>query len=78
MQSQLRSWRSDGSGAHKPAYWVATNRAFDRFFFWSHNEFLPVLDNTKATGNTLTLLPPQTKREFSSVSALALHTLRQG
>jgi hypothetical protein len=78
MQSQLKAWRSNGGGAHKPAYWVATNRAFNRFYFWSHNEFLPVLDNTTAAGNTLTLLPPKTSKEFSCVSALALHTLRQG
>jgi hypothetical protein len=78
MQSQLQAWRSNGNGAHKPAYWVATNRAFDRFFFWSHGEFLPILDRTAATGNTVTLLPPKSHEEFSSVSSLALHILRQG
>ena len=77
MQSQLQAWRSNGTGAHKPAFWVATNRAFDRFYFWSHAEFLPILDNTAATGNTVTLLPPKSKKEFLNVSALALHILRQ-
>ena len=78
MQSQLQAWRSNGNGSHKPIYWVATNRAFDRFFFWSHGEFLPILDTTSAKANTLTLLPPRSSKEFSNVSALALHVLRQG
>lgn len=78
MQSQLQAWRSNGNGAHRPAYWAATNRAFDKFFFWSHGDFLPILDKTAATGNTVTLLPPKSHKAFLSVSALALHVLRQG
>lgn len=78
MQSQLQAWRSSGNGSHKPIYWVGTNRTFDKFFFWSHGEFLPILDTTAARANTVTLLPPQSRKEFSSVSALALHVLRQG
>lgn len=77
MQSQLQAWRSNGNGAHMPAFWVATNRPFDRFYFWSHAEFLPILDKTAATGNTVTLLPPKGQKEFLSVNALALHILRQ-
>jgi hypothetical protein len=77
MRSQLQAWRGVGAGAHKPAFWVATNRAFDKFYFWSHAEFLPILDKTKATANTVTLLPPKNRREFISVSALALHILRE-
>ena len=78
MQSQLQAWRSNGNGSHRPIYWVATNRAFDKFFFWSHGEFLPILDTTTAKAKTVTLLPPQSRNEFSSVNALALHVLRQG
>lgn len=77
MQSQLQAWRSTGNGAHKPEFWVATNRAFDTFFFWSHVEFLPILDQTLATTKTLTLLPPKSRQEFRSPAALALHLLRQ-
>jgi hypothetical protein len=77
MQSQLQAWRSNGTGAHKPVSWAATNREFNRFYYWAHSEFLPRLDGTEATGNTLTLLPPDTKKEFTSVNALALHLLRQ-
>ena len=77
MQSQLAAWRSDGSGAYKPKYWVAANRSFDRFYFWKHEHFLPILDNSKAKTNTLTLYPPQERLEFMSVSQLALHVLRE-
>ncbi len=77
MQSQLQAWRSNGNGAHKPTFWVATNLAFDRFYFWSHTEFLPMLDKTTAKANTLTLQPPKSQRKFLSVDALALYILRQ-
>jgi hypothetical protein len=76
MQSQLKAWRGAGAGAHKPDFWVATNRAFDKFYFWSHIDFLPILDATSARGKTLTLMPPLSRREFSSANALALHILR--
>lgn len=77
MQSQLKAWRSDGIGAHKPDFWVATNRAFDTFFFWSHAEFLPVLARTAASTNTLTLLPPARRLKFPCAATLALHILRE-
>jgi len=78
MQSQLQAWRSNGHGSHKPVYWVATNRAFDSFFFWNHREFLPILDASKAKGNTVTLALPRSRVEFPSIAALAIHFLRQG
>lgn len=77
MQSQLSAWRSTGSGAYKPKYWVAANRSFDRFYFWRHEHFLPVLDKSKAKTNTLTLYPPIERVEFASVPELALQVLRE-
>ena len=76
MQSQIQAWRTNGAGAHKPIFWVAVNREFNRFYFWKHDDFLPRLDNTVATGNA-TLLPPNEREEFTSASALALHLLRE-
>lgn len=77
MQSQLTAWRSSGGGAYKPKYWVATNRSFNEFYSWSHEEFLPSLDQSVAKANTLTLRPPPTKLLFDSVPKLALHVLRE-
>lgn len=77
MQSQLRAWRTNGHGAHKPQYWIAVNRAFDQFFFWSQAEFLQRLDATQAQGNTVTLLPPEQTESFVNAQHLALHILRK-
>lgn len=77
MQSQLSSWRSTGTGAYKPQYWVASNRGFSAFFVWPHADFLPSLDKSVAKGTTLTLRPPATKLAFASVPELALYVLRR-
>lgn len=77
MQSQLKAWRSMGHGAYKPQYWVAANRSFDRFYFWSHEEFLPNLDKSKATTKTLSMGSPSSRLEFNNISELALHVLRR-
>lgn len=77
MQSQLAAWRTSGSGAYKPEFWVASNRSFDNFYFWKHSDFLPILDQSKARTNTLTLHPPAARIEFASISVLALHLLRE-
>lgn len=77
MQSQLVAWRSTGSGAYKPRCWVAANRSFDRFYFWEHEHFLPILDKSKAKTKTLTLYPPPERVEFLSIPQLALHVLRE-
>lgn len=77
MQSQLAAWRNIGSGAYKPKYWVAANRSFDKFYFWTHADFLPILDRSKATTNVLKLFPPEEHVEFLSIPELALHVLRE-
>jgi hypothetical protein len=77
MQSRLSAWRTAGAGAYKPQFWVASNRSFNKFYFWTHGEFLPSLDNSKAQSNTLTLRPPESRREFNHISELALHVLRK-
>ncbi|HDS1556794.1 hypothetical protein A7X93_01350 [Stenotrophomonas maltophilia] len=76
MQSQLAAWRTSGTSAYKPRYWVAANREFNEFYFWSHHHFLPILDNSKATGN-IELTAPKQRIAFNSISELALHILRE-
>ncbi|RDI99294.1 hypothetical protein DVT68_00040 [Dyella solisilvae] len=76
MQSQLAAWRSSGGGAYKPEFWVAANREFKTFYFWHHADFLPSLDQSAATGATLTLAAPKAKLSFATVPELALHLLR--
>ncbi len=77
MQRQLTAWRSSGTGAYKPQYWVAANRLFNRFYFWTHVDFMPILDDSQAKSKTLTLRPPSSRLEFKDVSEVALHVLRQ-
>ncbi len=76
MQSQLSAWRSNGSGAHRPQAWIAADRTFERFFYWSHTAFLPRLDATRARTPTLQLRLPDTYSEFHDISQLALHIIR--
>jgi|SRR5690242_14146667 hypothetical protein len=76
MKNQLASWRTNGRGAHKPRYWVAANRGFDRFYFWTHEAFVEKLDECRAKGNP-SIRPPKTRFEFTLVSELALHIIRE-
>ncbi|QUN27717.1 hypothetical protein KB879_27265 [Cupriavidus sp. KK10] len=76
MRSQLVSWRTRGSGAHRPHFWVASNRAFNRFYIWSHEVFLPKLDASSATANTLTVLPPAHRIDVGQMNEVALWLLR--
>jgi len=76
MQSQLRAWRTNGCGAHVPEFWIAVNRAFDQFYFWTQADFLQRLDSSDAQGNTLTLLRPTQAVTFNNAQQLALHILR--
>ena len=43
-QGQLRAWRSDGMGAYRPRFWVATDLDIREFFCWHHSTLLPRLD----------------------------------
>jgi hypothetical protein len=76
MQSQLRAWRSNGLGGHKPQHWIAASNSFDAFYIWSHADFLPILDATASRQDTVNLGPPTSKMHFSSISQLALAILR--
>ena len=76
MQSQLTAWRSTGCGAYKPQYWIGVDRPFERFYFWAHDDFLPILDRSKANRKTVTFRPPKSSRVFMSPQELALHVLR--
>jgi hypothetical protein len=77
MQTQINAWRTAGRSRYKPRFWVATNRAFDRFYSWTHAEFLPALDACKAPRNQ-DVSAPKSREEFTSIALLALHVLRRG
>ncbi len=76
MQSQLSSWRSTGTGKYKPKYWFASNRSFTEFYLWTHEEFLPILNNSKALGKTLTLKSPVSKLKFTNIIELAIYIIK--
>ena len=76
MQSQLQSWRSTGTGAHKPKSWIAVNTEFDRFYYWTHTDFFPRLDATQATTPTVNLRLPDNLLEFRHPNELALQIIR--
>jgi hypothetical protein len=76
MQSQILAWRSIGSGSYKPAAWVAANRDFSEFYYWTHDSFLPSIDRCGAARKTHTLAAPNDRLVFRSVAELALHILR--
>lgn len=54
-QSQLRAWRTNGTGAYQPTFWVATNRDLTEFYCWHHSAFLPRLDSTASTVDNVSL-----------------------
>ena len=76
MQSQLTAWRSGGTGTHPPHAWIAADRSFETFYYWSHAAFLPRFDGTRATTPTLQLRLPEARTEFHHVNELALHIIR--
>jgi hypothetical protein len=78
MQSQILAWRSSGPGSYKPASWVAANREFTEFYYWSHSSFVPSLDRCAAARKTHKLAAPKDRLAFSSIPELALHILRMG
>jgi len=78
MQSQILAWRSSGPGAYKPQAWVASNREFSEFYYWTHETFLLSLDKCSAARKTHTLVAPRRRLVFSNMPELVLHILRAG
>lgn len=76
-QGQLAAWRSTGPGRHKPAAWVAANEDFREFRYWSHTDFVPILDACRSTVRYPRVTIPSHARAFADVRPLALHILRQ-
>lgn len=76
-QSQLRAWRSNGTGAYRPRYWVASNRALSEFLCWEHATLLPKLDATASTvpdvAISVSTCPPAHK--CKTIAELALYIL---
>ena len=77
MKSQIRAWCSDGSGAHKPNFWVAASRSFQVFYFWKHSDFVHYLDATKSNTATTKIRLPARFLEFKSIAAVAHHIIRE-
>ncbi|MBI3621155.1 MAG: hypothetical protein HY208_03080 [Nitrospirae bacterium] len=76
-QGQLQAWRTNGPGAYKPRFWVATNRELKDFFCWHHSVLLPRLDSSSSTVDNVSLSlseypPAHTSR---SIAELALFIL---
>lgn len=76
-QAQLKAWRTKGTGAYRPTYWVASNRGLSEFLCWQHSELLPKLDATASTVDNVSLsvssCPPA--HRCNTISELALYIL---
>ncbi len=76
MQSQLRAWRTDGLGKHRPEFWIAANNSFDVFYFWRHADFIPTLDRSQNNQDTVAFALPKQTKQFKTINQLALTILR--
>ena len=77
MQSQIVAWRTRGTGAYKPDYWVAANRELSEFYFWDDAAFLPALDASGATRKTHQLNAPKDRMTFKNAPELVMCILRE-
>lgn len=48
-RGQLVSWRSNGTGAYRPRFWVASDRDLTEFFCWHHSTIARRLDSTTSS-----------------------------
>lgn len=76
-QSQLCAWRTSGNGKHKPSAWVAANHSLDKFYYWSHNDILQILDACTSQKKYPKVGAPSSAKEFSDLRLLALELLRK-
>jgi hypothetical protein len=76
-QGQLQAWRSTGTGAYRPRFWVTTNRDLTEFACWHHATMLPRLDDTINSGPNVTLSLTEYEADHSSqsIAELALFIL---
>jgi len=75
MQSQLKAWRTNGPGKHRPEFWIAASNSFDAFYFWRHEDFVSVLDACRNNQATVTLALPKKHQQFKTINQLALTVL---
>ena len=54
-QGQLQSWRTAGSGAYCPRFWVTSNTDLTEFNCWHHRSMIPRLDSTASTVDNVKL-----------------------
>ncbi len=76
-KGQLQAWRTSGTGAYKPRFWVATNRDLNKFFCWHHASLLPRLDSSSSTVDNVVLSMSEYPPAHSSagIQELALFIL---
>ena len=76
-QAQLRAWRTNGTGAYQPTFWVTTNRELTEFCCWDHSVLRPRLDLSVSTVDNVALSLsgyPHAHRS-SNIAELALYIL---
>jgi len=76
-QGQLRAWRTDGGGKHKPTFWVATNPELTNFYCWHQADMQRRLDASKSSVENVKLSLADTRPAYQadSVAKLALFIL---
>jgi len=76
-QSQIKAWRTGGTGAYCPRFWVASDRPLKTFLCWEHSALISKLDATKSEQDNVTLSVVSIPRahESKSLAELALYIL---
>jgi hypothetical protein len=76
-QSQLKAWRTNGTGAYQPTFWVATDCHLSEFHCWHHSTLVHRLDRSASTVENVLLRLAKYPPDHSSkhVAELALYIL---
>lgn len=77
-RGQLAAWRMDGTGKLKPHGWVAAREDLKEFTYWSHEAFLPILDECRSGSPYPRIKVPNcpSRLFFEDIRELALHIIR--
>lgn len=54
-RGQLLAWRTQGTGAYQPRFWVASNRNLSEFYCWHHEDVRSKLDESKSSVDNIKL-----------------------
>lgn len=76
-QSQLRAWRTEGTGYYCPKFWVASNRDLTEYYCWLHSTLVPCLNLSRNTTANVSLSVTKYTADYNSksISELALYIL---